>query len=118
MEFLRNTLDVVKTIDSDNELYALEFALKGCNTLLYLWLPQSLVELLGVNANGKSANGDDLALKLDSVRGRRKSPLNLSVRETTSLGSVQYSQDARTTAQEVTCVIVSVEADQIAVKYT
>jgi hypothetical protein len=39
-------------------------------------------------------------------------------REKTSVNSVQYSQDARTTAQEVTCVIVSVEADQVTVKYT
>lgn len=68
MKLLRDTLDIVETVNANDQFNALEFTLKRGNALLDLWFLEALFEFLGVNANWECANGDDLSLELDGVR--------------------------------------------------
>jgi len=112
---LRNTLDVIKTVNTDDELDILELFLEGCDAFDDLRLFEAFIELFGVDADRERANSNDLTLEFDCVRGSRQSSAN-------SLADVHMSevaallQDSGTTAQEMTRVVVSVEADQIAVQ--
>lgn len=78
MELLGHALDVVQAVDTDHELDTLELLLKHSNTLLHLFLLESLLELLGVNANWERAAGNNLALEFNSIRRRCKSPIFIS----------------------------------------
>lgn len=79
VQLLGNTLDVVETVNTNDQLDALELALKSGNTLHDLGLLESFLELLGVDADGECANGDDLSLKLDRVRRGGKLTGNVSI---------------------------------------
>lgn len=112
VQLLRHALDVVKTVNADHELDALELLLEHSNTLLDLLLLQSFGELLGVDANRESTACDYLALELNSIRRRRKSTTLVS---TLSAHHQRIdSQQTRATAQEMASVIISVESNQIA----
>lgn len=76
VQFLRDALDVVKTIDTDNQLHALELALQHSNTVLDFGLLQTLLEFFRINADWKRADGDDLALELDAVRSGSEAPVS------------------------------------------
>jgi hypothetical protein len=78
VQLLRNALDVVKTVNTDNELDALELLLKRSYPLLYLGLLETLVELLRVDTDGESADSNDLALEFDAVGRCRQSPGTVS----------------------------------------
>lgn len=79
MQLLRHTLDVVQTVDTDNELDALELLLECCNALLNLGLLKALIELLRVDTDGECANGDDLALELNTIRCGSETPALVSL---------------------------------------
>ena len=98
VQLLRHALDVVEPVHADDQLHALKLALELGNALLHLGLLQALVELLRVDADGKRADADHLALELDPVRRRLE------------------AEDARAAAKEVARVVVSVEADEVAVQ--
>lgn len=72
MQFLWNTFDVIKPVNSNDEFHTLEFPLKRCDALLYLGFQETFSELLGVDANWECSNGDYLALKFNAVRRRRQ----------------------------------------------
>jgi len=74
VQLLWYTLDVVEAINTNDELHTLELLLEGCYPLLYLGLLETLVELLGIDTDGESADSNDLALELDSVWCCGKSP--------------------------------------------
>ena len=74
VQLLWYTLDVVEAINTYDELHTLELLLQGCYPLLYLGLLETLVELLGIDTDGESADSNDLALEFDSVWCCGKSP--------------------------------------------
>lgn len=67
VKLLGNTLDVIETINTDNQFDALELLLECLDTLHNLGLLESFLELLGINTNRECTDGDDLALKFDCV---------------------------------------------------
>ena len=67
VEFLRDTFDVVQTVDTDDELDALELLLKLLDTFLYLWPLQAVDELFRVNADGERTDRNDLARILAGI---------------------------------------------------
>lgn len=73
MELLRDTLDVVETVDTDNELDALELAFEGGDALQDFGLLETLLELLRIDPNGERTDGDDTVLEFDAVGGGGKS---------------------------------------------
>ena len=79
VQLLRNALDVIQTIHTDDELHALELALKGSNALLNLGLFQTILKLFWVNADGESTDSDNLALELNAVGGSRETTVISSV---------------------------------------
>jgi len=56
MEFVFYTLDIVESVDANNEFDTLELAFDRCNTLLYLWILQTFFKFLRIDANGVVAN--------------------------------------------------------------
>src|ERR1700733_3020743 len=97
VELLGNALDIIKAVNSNHQLNALELLFKGGDALFDFLLSQPFRELVRIDTDRKSANSDNLAFKLDAIWGSRQ------------------PQDARATAQKVSCVVVCVEADQITV---
>ena len=67
MELLRDTLDVVETVDTDNQLYTLELALQRCNALHDLWFFKTFVKLFWINTDRKRSYGHNFALELDRI---------------------------------------------------
>lgn len=74
MQLLRNSLDVIETINTHHELHALEFLLELCYPFLDLFLFETFLKLLGVNANWESTTRDDLALELYPIRSGCQAP--------------------------------------------
>lgn len=70
VQLLRYTLDIIEAVYTYHELYALEFLLQHCDSLLDLFLFEALLELLRVDANGEGPAGNNFALELNSI-GRR-----------------------------------------------
>ena len=116
MKLLRNTLDIVKPVDTDDDLDAIEALLKGRNTLLNGLFLQVLrvkqkkpskedatmdvaeedahpYKRSRVNSNRESSNVGKPTLKLDSIWHGRK-------RENAGAGR-----------EEVTGIIIGVEAE-------
>jgi len=69
VQLLWNTLDVIETVDTDDELDAFEFLLQLLDPFLHLRSFQAFGKLFRVDTNWKGANGDDLAGKFDGIRG-------------------------------------------------
>jgi hypothetical protein len=67
VKLLRDTLDVIKTVNTNNQLDALELLLECLDTLCDLRLLEPFLELLGIDTDRECTNGDDLALKFDCV---------------------------------------------------
>lgn len=67
MKLLRNTLDVVKAIDANDELDTLKLTFKGSDAVLDFRLLQSFIELFRVDSNRERADCHNLALELDSI---------------------------------------------------
>lgn len=69
VQLLRHSLDVIETVDTNNQLDALELACERGNTLLDILLLEALDELFGIDTNGEGTNSDKFAIIIDSVRG-------------------------------------------------
>jgi hypothetical protein len=67
VKLLRDTLDVIKTVNTNNQLDALELLLECLDTLCNLGLLEAFLELLRINTDRECTNGDDLALEFDCV---------------------------------------------------
>ena len=67
VKLLRNTLDVIKTINTNNQFNALELLLECLDTLCNLGLLEAFFELLWVNTDRECTNSDDFALELDCI---------------------------------------------------
>jgi hypothetical protein len=67
VQLLRNTLDVIETINSDDELDALELFLQLRNPFLNRRLLQALRELLGINADREGPDSSQPSFILDAV---------------------------------------------------
>lgn len=98
VEFLRDTLDIVEAIDTNDELDTFELAAQGGDPLLDGRLVEALNKLIRINANGERAHSDKSAVPVDAVGCRRG------------------AEDAGAAAEEVAGVVVGVKADQIAVE--
>ena len=83
VQLLRDALDVVQTVDTDDELDALELFLQLRDTSLHRWLLEAFRKLLGVNSDGEGADGAQLPPVLDAVRCRRESSADVSIQENT-----------------------------------
>ena len=79
VQFLRHTLDVVQTVDTNNELDTLELLLERCDAFLNLGLLQALVELLRVDTNRESADSNNLSLEFDTVWRCCEAPKQVSM---------------------------------------
>ena len=79
VQFLRNTLDIIQTVDADDKLDALELLLECRNAFLDLGLLQALVELLRVDTNRESADSNNLSLEFDTVWRCCKAPEQVSI---------------------------------------
>lgn len=79
MQFLRHTLDVIQSVNADDKLHTLEFALQCLNTLDDLRLLQAFSELLRVDADWECADSDNLAFVFNAVGCCRKAPMNVSI---------------------------------------
>lgn len=88
VQLLRDTLDVVQTVDTDNELDALELALEGSDALLHLGLLQAVLELVGVDTDRECAHGNHLALELHTVWRGSQSAVRLL-----AIASLRNSRD-------------------------
>jgi hypothetical protein len=115
VQLLRDTLDVVEAVNTNDELHALELLLESRDALLDLGLLETLVELLRVDTDRKCANRNDLSVVLDAVGGGGQAP-SLSV--TVNHSTARDLQDTRAAAEEVARIVVGVEADQVALEHT
>ena len=75
MQLLWHAFDVVESVDTDDELDAFEFLLQLLDPFLHLRSFQAFGKLFRVDTNRKGANGDDLAGKLDGVRGSHQATI-------------------------------------------
>lgn len=115
VQLLRNTLDVVKTVNTDDQLDTLELLLKCLDAFHDLGLLETFLELLRIDTDRECTNSDDLALKFDCVGCCWKLAV-LGVSDILYFGQNHADlQDSRTTAEEVSSIIIGVESDQIAV---
>lgn len=71
VQLLRHSLDVIETVDTNNQLNALELACERGNTLLDILLLEALDKLFGIDTNGEGTNSDKFAIIIDAVRGGR-----------------------------------------------
>jgi len=97
-QLLRDTLDVVQPIDADDDLDTLKPPLERLYTLPDAIASQLLDELARLNADWVRADVHVSALEFSAVRHRWK------------------PENARARGEEMTCVVVCVETDQIAVQ--
>ena len=95
VQLLRHTLDIIQTINTDNQLNALELLLQELNTVSCRCLLELPVELLWVDTNWEGSNGHIFTLQLNSV------------------WRSLHLQNPRTRRQEVSRIIVGVETDQV-----
>jgi hypothetical protein len=98
VELLGNTLDVVESIDTNDELHTIKLTTERSNTFLNLGLLEAFNELLGVNADREGTDADKATIPINTVGGSRG------------------TEDTRAAAEEVASVVVGVEADEIAVE--
>jgi hypothetical protein len=117
VKLLGNTLDVIKTINTDNEFDTLELLLECLNALHNLGLFKPFLEFLGINTDGECTDGDNLALEFDCVGRCWQSAVGKSAILSQLKSSSANLQDSRTTAEEVSSIIIGVKSDQIAVQY-
>lgn len=81
MQLLRDSLDVVKTVDTNDELDTLELLLEGCDALHDLRLFEAFIKLLRVDADGECTDCDNFTLEFDCIRSSRQSSVILLVNE-------------------------------------
>lgn len=93
VQFLGNALDVVKPIDTDDDLALFKALLKLVQALLDAGEFDTFHKLPGVDADGERAHLNPASFELDAV------------------GLGFKTKDACTRAQEVTSVVVCVETD-------
>ena len=83
--------------DTDHQLHPLEFRLETRNAVLHFGVFEPIEEFFRVDADGKGPDSDQLAFEFDSVWSAGK------------------AEKTRARAQEVTSIVVSVEAYEITV---
>ena len=117
VKLLGDTLDVVKTVNTNNQLDALELLLECLDTLCDLGLLEPLLKLLGINTDRECTDGDNLALEFDCVGCCWQLAIE-SQQPCHNLDIISNLQDSRTTAEEVPSIIIGVESDQVTVQNT
>lgn len=100
VQLLGDTLDVVESVNTDDELDALEPLLELLDSLLDRILLERLVELSGLDSDRERADVGVPALDEDSVGHRRQ------------------AEDPRAGREEVASVVVGVETNEVAVEDT
>jgi len=97
---LRYPLDVIQSVNTDNQLDAAEPLLELLNSPFDLRFLDAIDELFGVDTDGEGADVAVLPIELNTVRhgGKR--------------------EDACARGEEVAGIIVGVETDEVAVKNT
>lgn len=117
-----HALDVIETVDTNNQLDAFELACECGDTLLDILLLEALDKLLGIDTDGEGTNSDEFAIIVDAVRGGRGLTVDTLVQawgiRRIGIDDCANLQNSGTAAQEVPCVVVCVEANQVAVEDT
>jgi hypothetical protein len=91
VQLLRDTLDVIQSIDSDDDLDALETLLQLSQTLLYGGLLETLDELHGFDTDGEGTD------------------VSVSTLEPETVGHGRQPEDTGAGRQEVSGIVVGVE---------
>lgn len=68
MQFLWDTLDIVKTVNADHQLGPAKFVLQTGNAILHLATLQALCELIRINSDGKCPDRNMSVTILDTTR--------------------------------------------------
>lgn len=98
VQLLWHSLNVIQSVDTDNQLDTFEFAVQCRDTFLHRRFLEPFDKFVRVDAYGERTNGDEASVPVDAIgRGMR-------------------AQDAGATAQEMTRIVVRVEPNQVAVK--
>lgn len=92
LQFLRNTLDVVESVNTDDDLLALKLGLQLLRPVDHMFFLDALDESIRVNADRERPDLSESSFEFDSVR--------LSLQ----------AQNARAGGEEVTGVVVRVES--------
>ena len=71
VQLLWHTLDVIETVDTNDQLDIFELALEGGNALLDILLLQAFDKLLRIDTDGEGTDGDKFAFVLNAIRGGR-----------------------------------------------
>lgn len=100
MQFLWDTLDVVQSVDTDDDFLTLERLLQLAYSVLDLLFQEAVLEGGDVDTDREGTDVDEPALVLDTV------------------GQSVDVQDSLDGGQEVARVVVSVEAEEVAAQHT
>jgi hypothetical protein len=116
VKLLRNTLDIVKPVDTDDDLDAVEALLKGSNTLLNGLFLQVLrvkkKKSSKEDATMNVAEEDAHPYKRSRVNSNRESSdVGKPTLELDAIGHGRKGENAGAGREEVTCIIVGVEAE-------
>ena len=115
MKLLRNTLDIVKPVDTDDDLDAIEALLKGRNTLLnglFLQVLRVKKRPSKEDATTDVAEEDAHPYKRSRVNSNRESSnVGKPTLELDAIGHGRKGENAGAGREEVACIIVGVEAE-------
>ena len=117
-----HALDVIETVDTNDELDTFELAFECRDTLLDARLLEAFDKLLRIDTDRKGTNSDEFSIEVHAIRGSRCLTVEMLVQAWGSkriwLDDCADLQNSGTAAQEVPGVVVCVEANQIAVEDT
>ena len=99
VQLLRYTLDVIQTINSNDKLDTFKLLLEGVNSVNDLWLLQAFHKLIRVDSNRERGHRHVFSTILDSI------------------GRSSHLQYPRTTAEEMSGVVIRMEADQVTLQH-
>lgn len=71
VELLWHALDVIETIDTNNQLDAFKLACERSDTLLDILLLEAFDELLGIDTDREGTDSDEFAIIIDAIRCSR-----------------------------------------------
>lgn len=80
VELLRDTLDVIQAVDTDDKFHALKLLFELGDTLLNRGLRKPISKLLRIDTDGERADCTEFALILYAIRGRIQLPAIKSAR--------------------------------------
>lgn len=105
VKLLGNTLDVVETVNADDEFDTLELLLELRDTFLDGGFGETLGKLFRVDTDRECADCTEFAFVLDAVGGGRETPIIPNQRHNHHTISDENLQDPATTRQKVPSIV-------------